>query len=117
MPHPTFEEKVEEILDDHAILYSRTTMQYILDGITIEERDKEWTKSDLKAKEAILAAHKEEVERIFTTGFLAGRDAIQGNVQETDLEESRLSFKIFYPDAFNRDIDSFEQRQRAGLGE
>jgi len=99
MPHPTFEEKLEEILDAHAILYSRTTKQYILDEISIEERDKEWNKSDLKAKVSILAAHKEEVERV---------------IGEDDYPQP--GYRILTLSKGHRNELRKEQRQRAGLG-
>lgn len=60
----TLEETLEELLDNHAVLYSRTTKQYILDEITIEERDKEWDRSDLKTKESIRQLLLSEAHRI-----------------------------------------------------
>jgi len=44
---------LDSILDNHAELYARTTMQFITGEITEEERDKEWHHSDLKTKHLI----------------------------------------------------------------
>jgi hypothetical protein len=50
---PQSEEDLDRLLDAHAEVYARTTMQYITEEVTEEERDKEWHHSDLKTKHAI----------------------------------------------------------------
>ena len=46
---------LEKLLDAHAEVYARATMQYLTNKLTEDERDKEWHHSDLKTKHAIQA--------------------------------------------------------------
>lgn len=80
---------LEKLLDAHAEVYARTTMQYIQGEITEEERDKEWHHSDLKTKHAF-AAHTQPkagtrkiLERIKSRGHSGGN---WEQLIETELE-------------------------------
>ena len=50
-------------LDEHAALYADTTMKYITEEMSEEERDKEWHHSDLKTKHAIESRYAKELEK------------------------------------------------------
>jgi hypothetical protein len=103
MTHPTFEEKLEDILDTlslavHDNMPSNAT-ETGWEVVAEEERA-----LVLEAKKDILAAHKEEVERVIgpdeTLDMGGSREAVDRHNTSYDRNQLRK-----------------EQRQRAGLGE
>ena len=93
MPHPTFEEKVRGLID----LYERydNHEEYHVD---CDKSDGHVDFDDDRFLEAILAAHKEEVERVI------GLDDVKPPTSPLPTHTHRNDLRK-------------EQRQRAGLGE
>lgn len=59
---PKEQDELEQILDAHAEVYAKTTMQYLTGEITEEERNKEWHHSDLKTRHAFQRHRQRHIE-------------------------------------------------------
>lgn len=89
---------LRDILDYHATIYSKSTMDYITHKITEAEKQKVWQESDEKTEAAIKADKEQAEKRAYKQGWDSAGGELIKNKEEID--EAVLAARI---DELNND--------------